>query len=158
MSCDRMIRLASSGAPLQPPPTRTAAEVSSHDVSMPSRTSATAGLLAQGDRVGNGPGGDAAWGDYREPGVGAGGADPARQVHDDFEAVAGEALHDSVGAAHDDRHTGRRHDKARQCAGAALDRDARERALVDDAEIPRDGDLFGRDTDDAERRGVDREA
>src|SRR5712691_3713439 len=99
-----MIRLASSGAPLRPPPTRTAAEVSSHDVSMPSRTSATAGLPAQGHRVGDGAGGDSAWGDDGEPGVGAGGADPARQVHDDLEAVAGEALHDGVGAAHDDRY------------------------------------------------------
>src|SRR3989442_6782661 len=55
MSWDRMIRLASSGGgdALRPPPTRTAADVSSHDVSMPRRTSATAGALAQRDRVGD---------------------------------------------------------------------------------------------------------
>src|SRR3989442_3511529 len=104
MSCDRMIRLASSGAPLQPPPTRTAAEVSSHDVSMPSRTSATARLLAQGDRVGNGPGGDAAWGDDSEAGGGARCAEPAPPAHDSDDAVPTDAAHDGVVAAHDAPH------------------------------------------------------
>src|SRR5437762_1938619 len=136
MSCERMIRLASSGVPLRPPPTRTAADVSSHDVSMPSRTSATAGLPAQVHRVGDGAGDDPRRDDDGQPGVGAGRREPARQVHDDLEAVAGEALHGGVGTAHDHGHAGRRHHEAGERARAALDGDARERALVDDAQIP----------------------
>src|SRR5437773_7854537 len=160
MSCERMIRLASSGAPCRPPPppTSTAAEVSSHDVSMPSRTSATAGLLAQGHGIGDGAGDDPRRGDDGEPGVGAGRREPGRQGDDDLEAVAGEALHDGVGTAHDDGHAGGRHHEAGERTRAALDRDARERTLVDDAQIPRDGHFLGRDADDAERRGVDRDA
>src|SRR5213594_3174914 len=105
MSWDRMIRLASSGGgdALRAPPTRTAADVSSHDVSMPRRTSATAGALAQGDRVGDRGG-----------------------------------------------------DEAGERASAALDQDARERALVDDAQVPGDSHFLWGDAHDAERRRVDR--
>src|SRR6266581_3683211 len=143
-SCERMIRLASSGVAFRPPLTSTAADVSSHDVSMPSRTSATAGLLVQGHGIGDGAGDDPRRGDDGEPGVGAGRREPAREVHDDLEAVAGETLDGGVGAA------GRREDEAGERARAALDWDARERALVDDAQLPRDRHLLGRDADDAE--------
>src|SRR3989442_365498 len=159
MSWDRMIRLASSGwgVALRPPPTRTAADVSSHDVSMPRRTSATAGALAQGDRVGDRAGDDARRGDDGEVCVDGGGAHrPARHVDDDFDAVSREALHDCVGTAHHDGDAGGSDDEAGERAGAALDRDARERALVDDAQVPGDGDFLRGDAHDAERRRVDR--
>src|SRR5262245_3181747 len=62
-SCDRMMRLASS------PFTRTAADVSSQDVSMPRTTSATAWRRAasQGDGVGDGARGEAARPDDSNP-------------------------------------------------------------------------------------------
>src|SRR5439155_23662619 len=86
MSCDRMTRLASS------PPTSTAAEVSSHDVSMPRTASATTAggrgggpdAAPQGDRAGNGAGGEAARrddGDPRDPPPAAAGL--PRELSDD---------------------------------------------------------------------------
>src|SRR6266568_6469450 len=104
MSCDRMTRLASS------PPTSTAAEVSSHDVSMPRTASATTAggrgggrdAAPQRDRVGNGAGGDAARRDDGDP------RDPAargrpRDVSDDAEGVARQRLHALFGTPDRDR-------------------------------------------------------
>src|SRR5256885_8090134 len=115
MSWDRMIRLASSGGgdALRPPPTRTAAEVSSHDVSMPRRTSATAGALAQGNRDGDRAGDDARRRDDGEVRLnGGGGHRPSWHVHDGLDAGPPEALHDGVGTAHHDGDTGGGDDEA----------------------------------------------
>src|SRR3989454_5404412 len=54
MSCDRITRLASAGGRPARSATSTAAEVSSHDVSIPRTTSATARLAPQPDEVGHG--------------------------------------------------------------------------------------------------------
>src|SRR6266508_5574327 len=116
-----MTRLASS------PPTSTAAEVSSHDVSMPRTASATAGPAGgaagggrrsgrgtplQRDRIGNGPGGDAARRDDRDP------RDPdargrPRDVGDDAEGVARQRLHPLFGTPDRDRDACRRDDETR---------------------------------------------
>src|SRR5881628_672925 len=99
MSCERMIKLASSGAPPRLPPTSTAADVSSHDVSMPRTTSATAGLLAQGDGVGDGARAHARGGDDSEVCPGAVHERPV-DVGDHLEVVARQPLDEVVGAAH----------------------------------------------------------
>src|SRR5882762_2052955 len=151
MSCERITRLASS------PETSTAADVSSHDVSMPRTTSATTGPAAQRDGVGDGAGGDARWGDDGEPADGAAVRRGARDVRDDPQAVAREPLHPLLGATHGDGHARGRNDETGRRAGARLDGDAAERALGDRPHFPGDGDLPGRDPHDAEDRRVDRD-
>src|SRR5712675_741540 len=112
-----MERLASS------PCTSTAADVSSHEVSMPRTTSATTGPAPERDRVGDGAGRDAGRRDDREPAYAALGGG-ARDVRDDAQTVAREAEHPLLGTAHGDRHACRRDDEARNGPGARFDRDA----------------------------------
>src|SRR3989454_6054598 len=126
MSCERMTRLASS------PFTSTAAEVSSHDVSMPRTASATsaggAGRRAppQRYRVGNRAGGDAARRDDSDPGCAT---IRSRDVRDDAQRIARDRLDPLFGAADGDRDAGRRDDEARAPAPAALNRNTGERTL-----------------------------
>src|SRR6266704_1589364 len=89
-SCDRMTRLASSGR--RRSPTSTAAEVSSHDVSMPRTTSATAGPALQAHGVGHGTRPDARRCGDGEAGVGT---RPrlADEVRHDAHAVLGKRIH-----------------------------------------------------------------
>src|SRR5207245_151008 len=126
-SCDRMTRLASSGRPRSP--TSTAAEVSSHEVSMPRRTSATAPALAlQGHGVGDSARRDAVGRLDGEPGVAAR-AGGAHEMRHHAQAVAGEALHARGGAA--DAHLDALRDElpAGEARGRGRDGDAREHAL-----------------------------
>src|SRR6266508_3153667 len=106
MSCDRITRLASSGGLPAPPPTNTAAEVSSHEVSMPRTTSATAAPAPHDEhRIGDGARGDAAGGEHHEAyrrRVG----DRTGEVHDHLEAVLGEGLDGRFRAAHHHRGPG----------------------------------------------------
>src|SRR5207247_7464046 len=150
MSCDRMTRLASS------PETRTAADVSSHEVSMPRTTSATACAAPQGDRVGDGAGGDPPRRDHGDAGD-AGVAHGPRDVGDHAQAVPGERLHLLLGSADRHRNARRGHDEAGDRARARLHRHPRERPLGQDPHLTGDGDLLRRDTHEAERRRVDRD-
>src|SRR3989442_13165061 len=123
MSWERMTRLDSS------PFTRTAADVSSHDVAMP-RTACTTtargwwrGAAPQRDRVGYRAGGDAARRDDGDPGCAT---TRSRDVRDDSEGIAGQRLHALFRAADGDRHARRRDDEAGDRAGPCLDRNSRE--------------------------------
>src|SRR5207244_4247445 len=118
------------------PPISTAAEVSSHDVSMPRTASATGGAASGGvggagrgggrgggaplhhDRIGNGGGGNAAWSDDRDPG---GPASGSADMRDHAERVARQRLYALFRAADGDRDARRRDDEARDRAGARLD-------------------------------------
>src|SRR6266545_7406971 len=93
-----MTRLASSGAG----PTRTAAEVSSHDVSMPGTTSATAGPPPHGDRIGGSVGADPPRRDNGEAGDAPGrrARRAARDVGNHAHAVAGKRVHPLLRPAH----------------------------------------------------------
>src|SRR5437588_9716419 len=150
MSWERMTRLASS------PFTRTAAEVSSHDVSIPRTASATTGgrpAAPQRDRVGNGAGGDAARRDDGDPRHAAA---RSRDVRNDSQGIARNSLHALFGAADVDRHARRRDDEARDRAAAALDRNSAERTLRDAAHVARHGHLLRREPHDAEGHRIDR--
>src|SRR6267142_3136035 len=103
MSCDRMTRLASS------PPTRTAADVSSQEVSMPRTASATpprwrgCGAASQRDRVGNGARRDPTRRNDGDPGDTSAGT-RARDVRDDAQRIAGECLYPLLRTTHRDRY------------------------------------------------------
>src|SRR6185503_521447 len=118
MSCERITRLASS------PETSTAADVSSHDVSIPRTTSATTGPAPQRDGVGDGAGGNARRGDDREPADGTAVRRRPRDVRDDAQAVAGQGLHALLGAPYGHGHARRRDDEAGHGSGSRLDGDA----------------------------------
>src|SRR6266446_6360522 len=133
MSWERMTRLASS------PFTRTAAEVSSHDVSIPRTASATTSgggraAAPQRDRVGNGAGGDAAWRDHGDPGNAAA---RSGDVRDDAQRIARQRQHALFRAADRDRHAGRCDDEARDRAATALYWNPGERTLGDAAHVAR---------------------
>src|SRR6266581_9744705 len=117
-----MDRLASS------PLTRTAADVSSHDVSMPRTTSATTGPAPERDGVGDGASRDSGGRDDGEPADGAIRA-PARDVRDDAQTVAGERLDPLLRTAHGHRDACRGDDEARDRSGARLNGDAAEGPL-----------------------------
>src|SRR5712675_1010221 len=113
MSWERMTRLASS------PFTSTAAEVSSHDVSMPRTASATTGrraAAAQRNRIGNGAGGNPARRDHGDPGNAAA---HSGDVCDDTQRIARHSLDPLFGPADGDRYPGRRDDEARDQIGRA---------------------------------------
>src|SRR5881296_2491108 len=141
MSWERMMRLASS------PFTRTAAEVSSHDVSIPRTASATTGgggraAAPQRHRVGNGPGGDAAWRYHGDPGNAAA---RSGDVRDDAQRIARQRLHAFFRPADRDRHAGRRDDEARDRAPTAFNRNPGERTLGDAPHVARHSHLLGRE-------------
>src|SRR6266436_9932140 len=123
MSWERMTRLASS------PFTSTAAEVSSHDVSMPRTASATTargwrcGATPQRHRVGNGARGDAARRDVADPGCAT---IRSRDVRDDAERIARDRLDPLFGAADGDRDARRRDDEAHDRARPRFDRNSGE--------------------------------
>src|SRR6266478_6325093 len=153
MSWERMTRLASS------PFTSTAAEVSSHDVSMPRTASATSAGGGGGRaeprryRVGDRAGGEAAGRDDGDPGCAT---IRSRDVRDDAHRIARDRLDSLFGAADGDRDARRRDDEARDRAPAALNRNTGERTLGDAAHVARHGHLLGRETHDAERHRIDR--
>src|SRR4029077_2617533 len=137
-----------------PPPTRTAAEVSSHEVSMPRTTSATAALALQGHGIRYSMRDDPGWGADREPGV------PARpglpdEMRDDAHAVAGERVYPRLRAEDGDRHALGREQKAREPGCCRGDRHGVDRPLHDRGHFPRHAHRFRRDADHAERGGVD---
>src|SRR6185503_7494014 len=118
MSCERITRLESS------PETSTAADVSSHDVSIPRTTSATTGPATEGDGVGDGARGDARRGDDREPADTAVRRRAPHDVRDDAQAVPCQGLDALLGAPHGDGHACRRDDEAGHGSGARLDGNA----------------------------------
>src|SRR5207245_1763943 len=152
-SCDRMMRLASSGRSRSP--TSTAAEVSSHEVSMPRTTSATAPALAlQGHGVGARAGRDSAGRLDGEPGVAARRAG-AHEVRHHTQAVAGETLDPRCGAA--DAHLDALGDElpAGEARGRGRDGDTSEHTLGECRYLPHEPYFPRRDAGDAERLGVE---
>src|SRR5438552_10332328 len=152
-SCDRMMRLASSGRPRSP--TTTAAEVSSHEVSMPRTTSATAPALAlQRYGVGDRAGVDAGGRLDGEPRV-AGRPARAHEVRHDAEAVAREALDPGGRASH--AHLDALGDElpAGEARGGGRDGDTGEHALGERRHLPHEPHFPRRDADDAEGLGVE---
>src|SRR6266566_7483181 len=140
-----MDRLASS------PLTRTAADVSSHDVSMPRMTSATTGPAPQRDGVGDGASRDPGGRDDGEPADGAVRAPPpARDVRDDAQTVAGERLDSLLRTAHGHRDARRGEDEAGARSGARLNGDAAEGPLRQRPHLAGDRHLLGCDPHDAE--------
>src|SRR5438552_18775660 len=97
-----MTRPASSG--LRRSPTSTAADVSSHDVSMPRTTSATSRLPPERHRIGDGAGNEARRPAHREPGVVAWPRLPD-QVRDDELDVSRERVDAGSRDALRQRHT-----------------------------------------------------
>src|SRR5256886_4922918 len=135
MSCERMTRLASS------PFTRTAADVSSHEVSIPRTTSATARrpAAAQRDGIGNGARGDAARRHDGDPGNAAA---RSGDVGHHAQGIARQRLHALLGTAHVDRDPRGSDDEARDRARSGLHRNPRERTLGDEAHLTGHGHLL----------------
>src|SRR5205814_8506950 len=155
-SCDRMTRLASSGARPDRSLTSTAAEACSQGVSIPRTTSATAGLPLEGDGIGHGPRADSRGRRDGEPGVAAGPRLPD-QVRDHAHAVLGEGVHFRLGPAHRHGHPLGRAQKPGEPGGRGGHGDRRERALDNARHFARDRDLSGSDAPGAVRRGVVRD-
>src|SRR3989475_12988638 len=148
-----MRRPATSGRSRSP--TSTAAEVSSHEVSMPRTTSATAPALAlQGHGVGPRAGRDSAGRLDGEPGVAARRAG-AHEVRHHAQAVAGETLDPRCGAA--DAHLNALGDEfpAGEARGRGRDGDTSEHTLGERRYLPHEPYFPWRDAGDAEGLGVE---
>src|SRR5690242_20165696 len=153
-SCDRMTSPASSGC--RRSPTSTAADVSSHDVSMPRTTSATARLALEPHGVRDGTGDDAGRGAHGEAGIAAG-TGLAEQVRHDPEAVAREQVDPGLGSLHRDGDALGREQEAGEAGGGRRNRHADDRALQDLRHLPRHANLLGGDAHDAELAGIHRD-